>query len=501
MKGPTAVALAVLLLALPSIASAGADASACHGDSLCSDAVALSFLQLTKDVHGTRLNQAGDTVVGVHTRKENIWIGKNGDAMRTGWSPNRAPFELEAGSNWSWIPNGRVVATPLIDAESNLYFTVANPPEVRKYSKEGQLIWSHQEPEATFPAVPSLAENKIVVGLTNGVVLAIDINSGKEVWRKQVGLSAGGDTASMTVVDGLAVAAVTKGDGSGGGNNCLVALDLQTGDTRWEHMVEPTMFNALLDASEGSLFFADSNGAPQRLNLSDGTVIWKGTDSPQAAFSTGGAVLGPNNVLYVTGNEVGKLPIPATLGSALGLPSTQSGYVAAYAVEDGRQLWKQRTAGALAANAGAAVGPLTPGGPLAVVFATGDNPDMAVSPIHFSKGRKVQAVSAATGDLIWTYDMPDYTKGVAAGDDKVAPNMICLPDSWSNPAIGADGTSYLGNEDGRIYALKDLNGDGHITGGEVSSLDVHFAFQGSPAIAPGLLAVASCGSFHVFLSP
>ena len=62
----------------------------------------------------------------------------------------------------------------------------------------------------------------------------------------------------------------------------------------------------------------------------------------------------------------------------------------------------------------------------------------------------------------------------------------------TNPAIGGDGAVYVPRSDGRVYAINDADGDGTVTLAETSSYDFRMAFQGSPAIAPGLLVVAPC---------
>mmetsp|Transcript_43267 Transcript_43267/g.119679 ORF Transcript_43267/g.119679 Transcript_43267/m.119679 type:complete len:244 (+) Transcript_43267:449-1180(+) len=109
---------------------------------------------------------------------------------------------------------------------------------------------------------------------------------------------------------------------------------------------------------------------------------------------------------------------------------------------------------------------------------------------------KTLALDAATGAVVWQYDMPLW-HGAAAGD---TPTHACAPDSSANSAIGGDGVAYVPHEDGRVYAIRDANGDGAIHQGEVSSWGFDMAFQGSPAIAPGLLAVSPCdglAAWHV----
>merc|ERR1711924_217633 len=86
------------------------------------------------------------------------------------------------------------------------------------------------------------------------------------------------------------------------------------------------------------------------------------------------------------------------------------------------------------------------------------------------------------------------------GDE--APNHLCKSDAFSNVAISGDGTCYVGHTSGRLFALKDKNGNGKIDEnlGEVSSFAGDRCYYGSPAIAPDLLAASPCNGLHVFIA-
>mmetsp|Transcript_36859 Transcript_36859/g.95134 ORF Transcript_36859/g.95134 Transcript_36859/m.95134 type:complete len:204 (+) Transcript_36859:2-613(+) len=201
-------------------------------------------------------------------------------------------------------------------------------------------------------------------------------------------------------------------------------------------------------------------------------------------MSTGGLVIGENGVAYVTSNQYeGSLVV---------------GRLTAYDAKTGQRLWQQPTE--FSANNGAAVGELGAHG-LAVVIGTGVNPAMPnlmpneLRTAEVRPGR-VEAFSAATGERLWTYDMPTW-HGAAAGDTM---QHVCLPDCFGNPAIAGDGTVYIGYMDGSFIAIRDGDADGKIGGNETSKFATGNAFQGSPAIGPGLLVATPCNGMHVFLS-
>jgi hypothetical protein len=138
-----------------------------------------------------------------------------------------------------------------------------------------------------------------------------------------------------------------------------------------------------------------------------------------------------------------------------------------------------------------------------VVVAVGPNPPMSSSPEEATGSEGVVlpaqtiALDAATGRVVWSYEMPPW-RGPAAGDTAT---RMCLPDSSANIAIGGDGVVYVPHEDGVLYAMRDRNGDGTISDDEVNRYDFGQTFQGSPALAPGMLVVAPCNGLAAWLTP
>ncbi|CAE7745330.1 unnamed protein product [Symbiodinium necroappetens] len=112
--------------------------------------------------------------------------------------------------------------------------------------------------------------------------------------------------------------------------------------------------------------------------------------------------------------------------------------------------------------------------------------------------------------------MDPYDRPAAAGDSENVlarfratqngsnPNNepVCLPDANAQPVIDGAGTAFVPFQDGKIYAVRDDNGDGKISPEEVQEHLVGAGFQASPAMAPGLFAVIDCsGRLEVFLGP
>lgn len=275
----------------------------------------------------------------------------------------------------------------------------------------------------------------------------------------------------------------------------MIALEAACGSIRWTLDFPSAMYNSMASLVDGAVVIADASGGVYKLALATGKAIWEMPAPVAGSFTTGGAILGPDSTIYVTSN-VGATPNPF-LGGAHSPP----GIVSAYDLASGRLKWRTNLGAGNTANVGGAIGRLDgPASPLTFVIPVGPNPTLALgtTPANGTSGppepAKVVALDAATGALVWEYAMPLW-HGPAAGD--YIPHLN-LPDSSANPAIGGDGTVYVAHEDGAVYAIKDRNGDREISEDEVSSYNFHYSFQGSPALARGLLAVSPSNGLAVF---
>jgi len=139
-------------------------------------------------------------------------------------------------------------------------------------------------------------------------------------------------------------------------------------------------------------------------------------------------------------------------------------------------------------------------------LATGGKPPGGVFWWMYPKPQQIWALDAETGAQRWVVDVHPLDTPACAGDEEeLMPRMfgywtelgqthpICLPDSWAQAVVDADGTSFLGFADGRLFAVRDEDGDGKIASKEISEHDFGHAFQASQGLAPGTLAVAPCG--------
>lgn len=106
---------------------------------------------------------------------------------------------------------------------------------------------------------------------------------------------------------------------------------------------------------------------------------------------------------------------------------------------------------------------------------------------------RVLAFAALSGKLShWAYQQPAWEERKTCSGQRVQ--------AFSNPAIGGDGTVYVGSGSGKLYAIRDHNGDGFVSTDEVNTFSVGSTIGASPGIAPGLLVAAPCHGLLVFKS-
>ena len=327
--------------------------------------------------------------------------------------------------------------------------------------------------------MPALMGDSIYIITSSGMAVSLDVATGGERWRTSTHESASACTFSMAAGLGYVIAATAGGSG-GLFEKRLVALDPDTGAIVWTFVFPsdgaPTcnLLVVLVDCpTHGKVaVFADSQGKVYKLELPTGKLVWS-ADGPQPpGFTTGGAILGPDGVIYVTTNT-GNAPSQYNVHGLIAA-SPGKGVVSAHALSTGMLKWRIVLGLGNEANNAASIGPLGSDGSLAVVVGVGVNPELSTSiqPASGTKGRHepayTLALDALDGNLLWNYTMPLW-HGPAAGDSI---KRICLPDSSANIAVDGNGVVFVPHEDGVVYGIRDADGNGVIEEGEVRSYEV-----------------------------
>jgi len=416
------------------------------------------------------------------------WLGKNGDAHRSGASHSIAPRELANGPAWEWRAAGETVvrATPLIDEEQNLFLATVSG-DIHKFNRGGELLWTFSTDPFELPSVPAMLDGVIYVINKAGVLLAVDAKTGQLVWDLKVAQEVGGDTHSVLAVDGLVIVSGLPSFDNGPSMS-FSAISVKDKKEVWRFEGAP-VYNFLAAAYNGSVLFESVLGEVYRVSLADGSLIWKQeplADEASRAFTTGGVAMDDNGNVYATHNY--KLNGSSDMQA--------QGVVTARRFSDGKLLWHREFEHA--ANAGPAVGRLdgTADSPLAVFVPIQNNGPSIIDFEHYAlEDGSAFALDAVTGETLWQFDFAPWYGGTR-GDTL---QHVCWPDAFANPAVDGQGTVYFGRNDGFVYAIHDDNHDKVIDASEVSRFDAGAAYQGSPAISDNMVALADCAGLRLFM--
>jgi outer membrane protein assembly factor BamB len=304
--------------------------------------------------------------------------------------------------------------------------------------------------------------------------------------------SAGGGTPA--IVNGVAYVGTTGG---------VQALSTTTGAVIWSKLTTSAFYSSPA-VSGNSVFIGSNNGVVYALKTGNGAALW--------SYSTGGSIFGSpvvsggtvfiasfvgsgTSTVYALQATTGKVLWTYTPGDDFdGSPAVVNGVV----YIGGFYLGKLY---ALNATTGALLWSFTTGGPVESTPAIADNV------LYFgSDDNKVYALrttGANRGQLLWSYatggvivDSIAVADGIVyagSGDD----NMYALNGHsgsviWElktgslarSPSV-ANGVVYFTSEDGYLYAASAAYGS------IIATAQVDFTYFGAPAIADGVLYVAS----------
>jgi outer membrane protein assembly factor BamB len=264
-----------------------------------------------------------------------------GDSTPSGGAWNTPALD-EDGNVYFGIGNGYYSHnTPEKFQNARLYTDSA----VKLNGETGELDWHYQAVPNDFwdwdlHLSPVLVEqdgrNLVVVGGKMGIVYALDRDSGELVWKTPVGTHNGHDDdgraqleggldlpeipfdvypgpyggveTNMAVSDGVVYAAVVNLPGHvktaadlskpvlpvdfAEGKGTIVALDLATGEIRWQRDIDQMPFGAMT-VSNDLVFTTTFDGKLRAYSIDDGTEVW-----------TGDLGAGTNSTLAIAGDTL-----------------------------------------------------------------------------------------------------------------------------------------------------------------------------------------------------
>ncbi|MFC5651087.1 PQQ-binding-like beta-propeller repeat protein [Paenibacillus solisilvae] len=316
--------------------------------------------------------------------------------------------------------------------------------------------------------------------------------------------------SSPALIGGIAYIGIR--DDNGTKNHGVVAIDVKTGKEEWRRNTAAPV-EATPAVVEGVVYFSDIRGTVHAFDAKTGKTIWENrtgveSDGVQRAWTTASSAV-DKGLLYQslgysllvldakTGREIKKLR--STIdghggGDRQGAPLVSDGivyftgdgrYVIAFSTATGQELWKYY--------------PKVPSR-----FRTG--PSAADGRIYLrGEAGQVEVIDAKTGTPLWQYQKPFYNDGrgyIAIGDGSViypAGNYVVSVDKntgqeqWSfqtdggieaSPAISGN-TVYVGSKDGNFYAID------RKTGKKVWQYTIGTWVNSSPAVSGNMVVVGA----------
>lgn len=269
-----------------------------------------------------------------------------------GFVPEEAPRGAEDAGAWPeyGYDARRTRANPALDLA---------PPFRRAWTYDaGSLV--------EFP--PVIGDGRAIVGTNAGLALALDVRTGRELWR----VALRGRVASSPALAGdLALFTTTRGD--------VLALDQATGRREWRRRLGAPVESSPLVVA-GTAYIGTLSGAVIALDAATGGVRWRARAPGDVKAS-----------LALAGRTV--------------VVGDYAGRVSAYRARDGRLVWRTESPGEALRGAGR--------------FYAG--PAVAYGRVYIGNvNGRVIALDRDTGEIAWVRVLGDYVYSSAAvADDLV----------------------------------------------------------------------------------
>lgn len=314
-----------------------------------------------------------------------------------------------------------------------------------------------------YQSKPTAAGGRVYVGTPSRLLLALDHQTGAELWRYEVG---GAVSAAPAVADGR-VYFGQKGE------EFFYCLDAATGDLIWKQMVGWVWSSA--NVAQGRVFVPGADGYVSCLDAETGHIRWRyrtgSSTAPEPPIDGDTVFFGSwDHYIYALNTETGQLLWQFYTGGSpdSGAPIAYQGRV--YVPVGGNRLfcldrstgevlWVHRvTEGDMNASPALAHGRLYI--------------SMGVRPGAVPIASRIQCLDAEDGQVIWTHEGGGITGPSVAGDrvyfaSTSSPYFYCVDAGdgtlrWryemgervyeSVPALYA-GRAYILNENGYLYAF------------------------------------------------
>jgi outer membrane protein assembly factor BamB len=299
-----------------------------------------------------------------------------------------------------------VDSTPVLGADGLLYVG-AGHAVVALDAATGAVAWRFETAGDVEPSPTLAPDGTLYFGADDAKVYALDSGNGRLKWSFAFPDGEDTDSSPALGADGTVYIGSNKG--------IFYALGGLQGDLTWTFQAIDEISGAPAIGLDGTVYICALN-AQKTVSVTyaidglTGIQRWAVTHFSRSAPSV---ALGADGTVFVTG--------VAPPGMVNGMPVQQSAVVWAHDGPTGAQRWEQ------------GLEPGSDGVTAVSIDAAGILYLQSTKPIATGGQGKLSALDPATGHVLWEF--------VTGGS------------SNSVPSIAADGTVYVGSDDGRVYAI------------------------------------------------
>lgn len=320
-----------------------------------------------------------------------------------------------------------------------------------------QIKWFYNA-TTEIDSAPAVANGRVIVGVSDGNVLAVSSTTGKKCWSFDTKAGSNSIWSSPAINSGRVYI--------GTRDHNLYCLNESTGAFLWKFLTGKEINSSPL-VSDGKVFFGSMDGKLYCLNANDGSLIWNfttsGDDGGNIAIHSSPAIL--DDVVFVGSLYGAKLyAINASTGVKIWDYSLNGNIFSSPSVYNGKVFFNAEYAGVYCLNA-------TSG---AFIWSTSDTMSFVYSSLAVADDRvfigdshdKFYCFDASTGESLW--------------------NFTNIAGVWSSAAV-ADGKVFFGTENGWFYCLDES------AGSQIWSYRALERVASSPAVVNSTVYVG-CGS-------
>jgi len=461
------------------------------------------------------------------TSPKHIWPHPKGRLGSLSQTPFGLPADvledLDSHLAWKWVSPKNLsefVWGSLIDKDSNII--ICSNSGLYKYTPDGKQLWN--QTEITHSQMPTLMGDRLYgMQSRDAEMYSLDLQTGNIMWKKKVADTTGKEGDMVEANNGVVIAGVDQAPWTkpvvGIPSKRAIGVNASNGEQLWSYTPECGIWNIMaLFPDEDTTIFMDYCGGLYRLNLYDGSLIWK-TSGSAWSMTDGGSTLGADGSVYTCSNA------PYTM-QTMDKKETHAGRLRKHDVTDGALIWEAKMSSACM-NFPA----VSPDGKT-VVISSGANvidpPTLWLNNTgntskeidsfyalqqellanktqltfygHDNIDASILGFDTSTGKLKWEYAVePWYGMSFALDEERSYLRVkregalnFCGPPHWSGPTIDQEGKVYVARSDGLLYIYDP--GDGSSTTFRTGD----GALMSGATFADRLMVVPTCSWVYVF---